>query len=414
MPAADPLPPEPILHVDMDAFYASVHARDDPALKGVPLAVGGSGPRGVVMSASYEARAYGVRSAMPSARARRLCPDLTFVAPDFSRYKAESERVMEILFSFTPLVEQLSLDEAFLDVSGAARLFGEPAGIAARIRERVRTERDLICSVGIAPNKFLAKLASAKAKPDGICRVEKDAVRAFLDPLPVEDLWGVGEQTAAALGRLGVRTVAELRTLPGGVLQRALGPGLAGHLIDIAHGRDTRGVVVHEPAKQVSAEETFDTDLDAPAHIRRELLRLSERVARRLRSEGLAARTVTIKVRYANFSTITRSRTMAEPSDTGTRLYAAARVLYEALPPGRPRIRLLGVAATGLGLSASEQLRLDARPDPWRETSLAMDKVRRRFGPGAVAIAAIADAEPMPPNDTNEKTPVRRRRGRKT
>ncbi|MCA1831759.1 MAG: DNA polymerase IV [Actinomycetota bacterium] len=404
MPPPNAPPPEPFLHVDMDAFYASVEAKHDPSLKGVPVAVGGSGPRGVVMSASYEARKFGVRSAMPSARARRLCPNLTFVSPNFSRYKAESEKVIEIFFSFTPLVEQISLDEAFLDVSGASRLFGEPATIAQRIRERVRDERELVCSVGVAPNKFLAKLASAKAKPDGVCHVKAGETAAFLDPLPVQDLWGVGEQTATALERLGVRTVAELRALPDGVLQRALGPGLAGHLHDIARGRDERAVVVHEPAKQVSAEETFDTDLDAPEHLHRELLRLAERVATRLRKDGVAARTVTVKVRFANFKTITRSRTMAEPSDTGARLYATARDLFNALPLDRPRVRLLGVAATGLGLSATEQLRIGTRPDPWRDASAAMDKVRTRFGADAVDLAAIADSEPR------ADTPPRRRK----
>jgi DNA polymerase-4 len=390
-------PSEPILHVDMDAFYASVEARDDPTLAGVPLAVGGGGPRGVVMAASYEARSYGVRSAMPSARARRLCPDLVFVPPNFARYRAESDAVMEIFFSFTPLVEALSLDEAFLDVTGAARLFGPPVTIAERIRARVREERRLVCSVGVAPNKFLAKLASQQAKPDGLLHVTAAGAQAFLDPLPVDALWGVGEQTSAALDRLGVRTVAELRALPAGVLTRALGPGLGAHLSDIAEGRDERSVVVHEPAKQVSAEETFGHDLDAREAIHRELLRLAERVARRMRREGIAARTVTIKVRFANFTTITRSKTLAEPTDLGARLYAAARDLFNVLPLDRPRIRLLGVAGTGLVASSAEQLRIGTRPDPWREASAAMDKVRERFGPDAVDLAAIAETEPEVP-----------------
>jgi DNA polymerase-4 len=391
-----------ILHVDMDAFYASVHVRDDPSLSGLPVAVGGSGGRGVVMSASYEARAFGVRSAMPSARARRLCPGLVFVAPDFSKYTAESTAVMDILSSFTPLVEQLSLDEAFLEVSGATRLFGAPAEIAKLIRERVKRERGLVCSVGVAPNKFLAKLASERAKPDGICHVEADRAREFLDPLPVAALWGVGEQTANVLDRLGIRTVAELRAASdrGEMLQRALGPALAGHLVDIAHGRDERTVVVHEAAKQVSAEETFERDLETPEQIRRELLRLAERVARRLRRGDVSARTVTIKVRFSTFKTITRSRTLAEPVDTGAKLYAAARELYEALALEHPRIRLLGVAATGLGTAVTEQLRLGARPDPWRRASAAMDKVRERFGSGAVDLAAIAD-----PTTTEREAP---------
>jgi DNA polymerase IV len=387
-----PLPiPEPILHVDMDAFYASVEARDDRTLAGKPLAVGGAGPRGVVMSASYEARAFGVRSAMPSVRARRLCPDLIFVPPNFDRYQAESERIMAIFSSFTPLVEALSLDEAFLDVSGAERLFGSPEEIAARIRARVRDERSLSCSVGVAPNKFLAKLASAKAKPDGVCVVRAGGIRAFLDPLPVGDLWGVGEQTAGALDRLGARIVADLLALPDGVLARALGPGQAAHLLDLARGYDDRSVVPHEPAKQISAEETFERDLDADADVHRQILALSERVAGRLRASKVSARTVTLKVRFANFRTVTRSRTMDAPADSAARIAAVAKELYRAMRLVRPRIRLLGVAATGLvSGDPTEQLLLGARPDRWRHADRAMDTLRERFGGDAVDRAALA------------------------
>ncbi|TMK23139.1 MAG: DNA polymerase IV [Actinobacteria bacterium] len=384
-------PPEPILHVDMDAFYASVEARDDRTLAGRPLAVGGAGPRGVVMSASYEARAFGVRSAMPSVRARRLCPELIFVPPDFERYQAESERVMAIFLSFTPLVEPLSLDEAFLDVAGAARMFGSPDEIAGRIRERVRSERSLNCSVGVAPNKFLAKLASAHAKPDGVVVVRADRVRAFLDPLPVEDLWGVGEQTAAALDRLGARTVSDLLALPDGVLARAIGPGPAAHLLALGRGDDDRAVTPHEPAKQVSAEETFERDLDAPGDIHREILRLAERVATRLRASATAGRTVTLKVRFASFRTVTRSRTLDEPTDSAARLAAVAKDLFERMRLVRPRIRLLGVAASGLSAERSEQLQLGERPDRWRHADRAMDTLRRRFGDDAVDRAALAD-----------------------
>ena len=376
----------------MDAFYASVEARDDRTLAGRPLAVGGAGPRGVVMSASYEARAFGVRSAMPSVRARRLCPELIFVPPDFDRYQEESARVMEIFFSFTPLVEPLSLDEAFLDVAGAARMFGAPEEIAVRIRERVRSERSLSCSVGIAPNKFLAKLASARAKPDGVLVVRADRVRAFLDPLPVEDLWGVGEQTASALDRLGARTVSDLLALPDGVLARALGPGPAAHLLALGRGDDDRAVVPQEPAKQVSAEETFERDLDATADIEREILRLAERVAVRLRASKTAARTVTLKVRFANFRTITRSRTIDEPTDSASRLSGVAKDLYDRLRLVRPRIRLLGVAGSGLSSGAPpEQLALGERPDRWRHADRAMDTLRKRFGDEAVDRAALAD-----------------------
>jgi DNA polymerase-4 len=390
---------ETILHVDMDAFYASVEARDDPSLAGIPLAVGGAGARGVVMSASYEARSYGVRSAMPSVQARRLCSELVFVPPDFNRYQAESLAIKEVFESFTPLVEMISLDEAFLDVAGAARLFGSAEDIAHRIRERIRTERRLVCSVGVAPNKFLAKLASANAKPDGVVVVRANAVRAFLDPLSVEDLWGVGEQTATALRRLGARTVAELRALPRGALAKALGVNAASHLANLAEGSDERNVTPHEPAKQVSAENTFDRDLDAAEDINRELLRLAERVAVRLRRNEVSARTVTIKVRFSTFKTLTRSRTLAEPTAVTERIAQVARELFEGMRLDRPRIRLLGVAATGLlGGEGSEQLRLDDRPDPWRQAEQALDRVRGRFGPEAAGRAALAD-----------RTPVRRR-----
>jgi len=400
-PPAEP-PPESILHVDMDAFYASVEARDDRTLAGKPLAVGGAGPRGVVMSASYEARAFGVRSAMPSVRARRLCPDLVFVPPDPARYQAESARIMAIFTTFTPLVEPLSLDEAFLDVSGSRRLFGPPEDIAHAIRERIRTERSLSCSVGVAPNKFLAKLASAHAKPDGVLVVHAGAVRRFLDPLPVTHLWGVGEQTAAALDRLGARSVADLLLLPAGVLGRALGPGPAEHLVRLARGIDDRPVVPHEPAKQVSAEETYERDLDAVADVHREILRLADRVGARLRAGHIAARTVTLKVRLANFRTLTRSRTLEEPADSAQRLAAVGKDLFDRMSLVRPRIRLLGVAASGLVAGASsEQLRFGESPDRWRHADRAMDTLRKRFGGDAVDRAALADRQrvsrPAPP-----------------
>jgi len=390
-------PAEPILHVDMDAFYCSVEAREDPALAGKPIAVGGGGGRGVVMSASYEARAFGVHSAMPSMRARRLCPEIIFVPPNFTIYQAESTAIREIFLSFTPIIEQLSLDEAFLDVAGSVRLFGDPVVIAEKIRARVRGDRRLVCSVGVAPNKFLAKLGSARAKPDGIAHIPAGEVRAFLDPLPVRALWGVGEQTAAALDRLGVRVVADILALPDGVLERAFGPNPAAHLLSLARGSDDRAVVPYEPPKQVSAEQTFERDLDRTEHINRELLRLADRVAGRLRKQGFSARTVTIKVRFSDFRTITRSRTLAEPTDVAARLYGSARELFDALRLVRPRIRLLGVAATGLIPGhGSEQLRLGARPDPWREADRAVDRVRDRFGSAAVEHASVSKQRPRP------------------
>jgi DNA polymerase-4 len=383
-------PAEPILHVDMDAFYASVEVLKDPALRGKPVMVGSPGPRGVVMSASYEARRFGVHSAMPSARARRLCPEAVFVSPDFSSYRAYANRLREVFLSFTPEVEPLSLDEAFLDVSGATTLFGPPPRIAERIRGAVHGELELACSVGVAPNKLLAKLASTVAKPDGMMVVPAGEVTAFLHPLPVEALWGVGERTHEVLGRLGVRTVGELAGTPPKVVQRVLGEGLGRHLADLAEGRDDRPVVPYEAPKQVSHEETFDRDLDADDDVLRELLHLSFRVAARLRAEGFRARTVTIKVRLASFTTLQRSRTLADGADAGADLYRISAELYRALPGTRRRIRLLGVAASGLQSSGAEQLAL-VRAGRWEEAERALDRIEHRFGPGAAFPAALLD-----------------------
>ena len=383
-----PRPSEPILHVDMDAFYASVEVIKDPTLAGRPVVVGGGGPRGVVMSASYEARAYGVHSAMPSARARRLCPQVVFVSPDFVSYQAYATRLREILLSFTPTVEPLSLDEAFLDVGGATRLFGPPRAIGGRIRATVRDELALVCSVGVAPNKLLAKLASTKAKPDGLLVVPADGVPRFLHPLPVDALWGVGERTHELLERLGVRTVGELAELPFRVLERTVGEGPARHLADLAAGRDERGVMPYEPPKQVSHEETFDHDLDAEDDIRRELLRLSFRVAARLRQEGYRARTVVLKARLASFASMTRSRTLADATDAGATLYRTAAELYRHTPGDRKRIRLLGVAATGLVPSGAEQLAL-VKAGRWEDAERALDRIERRFGQGSAFPAAL-------------------------
>lgn len=381
-------PAEPILHVDMDAFYASVEALKDPSLRGRPLVVGSPGPRGVVMSASYAARGFGIRSAMPSARARRLCPDAVFVPPDFTSYQAYANRLREVFLSFTPLVEPLSLDEAFLDVSGATTLFGPPHRIAERVRTAVREEVDLTCSVGVAPNKLLAKLGSAAAKPDGVVVVPAGDVGSFLDPLPVDALWGVGERTHETLGRLGVRTVGELAATAPSVLERVVGEGTGRHLAALAAGRDDRPVIPYEPPKQVSHEETFDHDIDADEDVLRELLHLSFRVAARLRADGYRARTVTIKVRLASFTTLHRSRTLADATDVGADLYRTAMDLYRALPGARRRIRLLGVAASGLVAAGAEQLAL-VRSGRWEDAERALDRIDRRFGEGTAFPAAL-------------------------
>ena len=347
-------PPEPILHVDLDAFYASVAILKDPSLKGKPVIVGGTGARGVVTSASYEARRYGVHSAMPSVRARRLCPEGIFLPPDFDAYRVHSNRFREVLLAHTPLVEPISLDEAFLDVAGAVVLFGSPETIAKRIRREVAREVGITCSVGIAPTKFVAKLASDGCKPDGMLHVPRGEVASFLEPLAVGRLWGVGEKTGELLGRLAIRTVGDLGRTPVTILERLLGEAAATHLAQLANGVDDRPVVPYESPKSIGHEETFDRDLDDEQEILRELLALSGRVAARLREDGYRSRTITLKVRLANFTTLTRSRTQSRshrsrcrsPSD---RLRAVPRAPGSDAPgpvAGRPGGR------TGLGRSS--------------------------------------------------------------
>jgi DNA polymerase-4 len=376
--------------VDLDAFYASVETQKDPTLAGRPVVVAGAGNRGVVLSASYEARAFGVESAMPAMRARRLAPGAAFVPPDFEAYRTYSNRFREILLAHTPLVEPMSLDEAFLDVGGAVRLFGDPPRIAARIRRQVQENLGITCSVGVAPTKFVAKLASTRAKPDGLLVVTADSVHAFLDPLPIAALWGAGERTVDTLSRLGVRTVGELAALPTTVLARVLGEAHARTLSELARGVDERQVVPYEAPKSVSHEETFDRDLDDDEEILRELLSLSGRVGARLREEGYMARTVVIKVRLANFTTLHRSRTLPEATDVAARIYHVAAELYRALPGGHRRIRLLGVGASGLHQAGAQQLAL-YRGERWSDLERTMDRIERRFGRGATVPAALLD-----------------------
>jgi DNA polymerase-4 len=383
-------PPEPILHVDLDAFYASVEVQKDPSLARRPVVVGGPGSRGVVMSASYEARRFGIRNAMPAVRARRLCPDAVFLPPDFESYRAYSNRFREILLSVTPLVEPISLDEAFLDVAGAVRLFGEPAEMGARIRRQVRSEVGVSCSVGVAPTKLIAKLASRAAKPDGLVHVRAEDVAAFLAPLPARALWGVGEKTMEVLDRLGVKTVGDLGRTPPAVLGRLIGEQHARDLHQLATGMDDREVVPYEAPKSIGHEETFDTDRDADEDLLREVLSLSHRVAARLREDGYRARTVVLKVRLANFTTLTRSRTLPAATDVGTDLNDVAAELYRALPGARRRVRLLGVQATGLVPAGAEQLAL-LRGERWGDVERAVDRVERRFGRGAAMPASLLE-----------------------
>ena len=390
-----------MLHVDMDAFYASVELRDRPALRGKPVVVGGLGPRSVVLSATYEARAFGVRSAMPVGRARRLCPQAVFIPPRHGLYGEVSREVMAIFRAVTPEVEPLSLDEAFLDVSGATRRLGTPRRIAELIRQQVREQQSITCSVGVAPVKFVAKIASARCKPDGLLVVTADGLLDFLHPLPVSALWGVGDKAEEVLGRLGLRTVGDIAHVPAATLRREL--GVAGeHLHALAWGRDERPVTPRREEKSVGAEETFPADVDDPDVVRKELLRLSGRTARALRAAGCVARTVTVKLRLANFKTITRSRTLPEPTDVAREIYAAACALYEGSGlDARARLRLVGVRATGLRPvgGAARQLAFGERPSGWREAEQAVDRIARRFGADAVRPAALFGSSQDGPAD---------------
>jgi len=391
-----------ILHVDMDAFYASVELRSRPELVGTPVIVGGLGSRSVVLSATYEARAFGVHSAMPMMRARRMCPQATVIPPSHGVYDEASRGVMEVFRSVTPLVEPLSLDEAFLDVGGAQRRLGSPRQIAELIRARVVDEQGITCSVGVAPTKFVAKLASARAKPDGLIVVPQDEVIAFLHPLPVGVLWGVGEKTEEALTRLGLRTIGDIAHTPVATLQRALGNAVGAHLAALSWGQDERSVIAHEPDKSIGAEETFARDVDDPNVVLRELLRLSERTAARLRASGSVGRTVSIKVRFADFTTITRAKTLREPTDVARVVYETARGLYEALGLQRARIRLVGVRVEGLTDTdqTPRQLAMGGGGEEWRAAEQAADRAAARFGPGAVRPATLVDPVSRVGDDT--------------
>jgi len=387
-----------VLHVDMDAFYASVELRTRPELIGTPVIVGGLGSRSVVLSATYEARAFGVHSAMPMSRARRLCPQAVVLEPHHEWYAESSRGVMEVFRSITPLVEPLSLDEAFLDVAGAQRRLGPPRQIAGLIKARVADEQGITCTVGVATTKFVAKLASARAKPDGLLVIPRDEVIAFLHPLPVGALWGVGEKTEEALTRLGLRTIGDIANTAEQTLSRALGPAAGSHLHALSWGRDQRNVVPHEPDKSIGAEETFARDIDDPGVIRRELLRLSERTAARLRSTGHVGRTVSIKVRFADFTTITRSRTLKDPTDVARLVYETASALYDGLGLQRARIRLVGVRVEGLSQTdeTPRQLAMGGAGEEWRAAEQAADRAAARFGAGAVRPAALVE----PPTET--------------
>jgi DNA polymerase-4 len=385
-----------VLHADLDSFYASVEVRKDPSLAGRPLLVGGVGPRGVVTSASYEARAFGCRNAMPMAQARAMCPQAVAVPPDFAAYRRYSSRVMRVFRDVTPLVEPLSLDEAFLDVAGSRRLLGDAVRIARLLRARLAAEIGLPLTVGVAANKFLAKLASTRGKPDGLLVVPPSRALDFLHPLPADALWGAGRATIDRLARYGLRTVGEVARTPRATLERLLGQAQGAHLFELAWGRDPRPVVPFELAKSIGSEETFAVDIDDPEALAREVLRCSVRVGRRLREAGLAGRTVTLKLRFTtDFRTITRSRTLAEATDTDAEIHEVAADLLARLRLGRLPVRLVGVTVSNLADGAAPtQLHLGQQRPGWQAAVRAADAIRARFGERAVDLASLAAEAP--------------------
>jgi DNA polymerase-4 len=379
-----------IMHVDMDAFYASVELRRRPGLRGTPVIVGGAN-RGVVLSATYEARALGVRSGMSSSQARRLAPKATFISPDFESYTAVSRSITAVFATVSATVESASIDEAFLDLTGSVRMFGPPAGIGERIRAVVADEQDITCSVGIGPSKFVAKVASRAAKPDGLVEVPPGRVVDFLHPMPVEAMWGVGPSTARRLHGLGLESVRDLAHTPLSTLRQTFGPHAGRMLHDLAWGRDRRRVVPMEPERSVGSQETLGRDTDDPAVVRRELLRMADRTAGRMRKAGLVGRTVSVAVRFADFSELTRSVTLAMPTDVTEEIYGAALALYERLSLERARIRRVGVRVQGI-TDARQAYRQPQLTDPehgWPEADHAVDAAVRKFGPAAVQRLAL-------------------------
>jgi DNA polymerase-4 len=388
-----------ILHVDLDAFYAAVEVLCDPTLAGKPVVVGGTGQRGVVAAASYEARIHGVHSAMPSARARRLCPHAVFLPGRYGLYADYSRRLHALFREVTPLVEGIALDEAFLDVSGARRLLGDPPHVAASLRRRIHEELGLRASVGVATTKFVAKLASEAAKPRvsaagvrpglGVKVVEPGEELAFLHPLPVSAVWGVGPATHRRLASFGVRTIGDLAALPPETLVGAVGEAVGRHLHELAWGRDPRPVEPDRTPRSIGHEETYGRDHHRAEPLRAEVVRLSDAVASRLRAAGLAARTVTIKVRFGDFRTITRSRTVREPLATGADVAEVALALLGGVDPS-PGVRLLGVSTSNLVERPALQLALSDAPVAPREgVARAVDEIRRRYGEAAVGPAAL-------------------------
>jgi DNA polymerase-4 len=378
-----------VLHVDMDAFFASVELLDRPELRGRPVIVAHDGPRSVVTAATYEARKFGVNSAMPLAIAKRRCPQAIVLEPHFDRYSHYSSMVMAICDELTPAVERLGIDEAFLDVAGSRKHIGSPIAVATLLRRRVLDETGLVCSVGAAATKFVAKLASSRSKPNGLLVIPRDETIGFLHPLPIGALWGVGGKTEEALTRHGLRTIGDLAQSPVDVLKRMVGEAAGTKLHDLSWGIDPREVQPRAVEKSIGHEVTFETDVTEPAIVRRELLRLSGMVAVRLRGSGAEGRTVVLKLRFGDFTTITRSRTLSEPTDLGRRIYDEVSEIYRSVGKEHARVRLVGVRIEQLSEAGGGQASLWDDDEGWREAEDVMDAVSARFGRGSVTQASL-------------------------
>jgi DNA polymerase-4 len=380
-----------ILHVDMDAFYASVTERDNPKLKGKAVVIG-AGRRGVVTSANYEARKFGIRAAMPVYKAKALAPHAIFIAPDMTRYSEVSKNVMAIFDEVTPLVEPISLDEAFLDVTGSKRLLGTGRQIADLIRDRVHRQEGITCSVGIAHNKFIAKIASNHCKPNGVLEIDPDKVLDFLHPLAAKEIWGVGPKTNEQLMKMGLQTIGDIANTPRGTLIRVLGEAAGSSLYELAWGRDYRDVEIEHVEKSISAAETFEVDLDVQEEILKEFLRLTEKSVERMREGGFATNTISIKVRFTDFKTISRSKTVDLPITGTQEIFEVVKNLYLGLKLDRALIRLVGVSLEGLVEDEQvKQLRLGERAAGWQQADSAVDRIKRRFGRSSLRPARLVE-----------------------
>jgi DNA polymerase-4 len=380
-----------ILHVDMDAFYASVEERDNPKLKGKAVVVG-MGKRGVVSAANYEARKFGIRAAMPIYKAKALAPHAVFIAPNMARYTQVSEQVMEIFEDVTPYVEPISLDEAFLDVTGARRLLGSGQEIADQIRKRVEKELGITCSVGIAHNKFIAKIASGHCKPNGVLEIDPEKMLEFLHPLAANEIWGVGPKTNELLEKMGLFTIADIANTPRTTLVRVLGQANGSSLYELAWGRDYRDVVTEHIEKSISASQTFDVDLYQQEEILKEFLRLTEKSADRMRGKGLATNTISIKVRFTDFKTISRSKTLDLPTTGTQEIFEVAKALYLGLNLDRVLIRLVGVSLDSLVENDDvKQMVLGERTSSWQQADRAIDRVKAKFGRASLRPARLVD-----------------------